>query len=280
MTGNEAVLAAALALGPAALYQGLTVRRYRMEAARLAEGRNLRFAVAADLHSKAFGKDQRKLLRLLERQCPDYILMPGDIVDERLSPVPAWQFLRGAARIAPCFYAPGNHEYRTLRMPWVLDRIGRCGVTALADRYVTVDTKAGPVVIAGCEDPEKTGREDASYGQVYAMRRAFAPLEGERAFRVLLAHRPERWETYRSMGFDLAVSGHAHGGQVRVPFLLNGLYAPHQGLFPPYAGGLYEHGPMIHVVSRGLSGYPRLPRVFNPPELVVIDIVGSGRIPS
>ena len=92
---------------------------------------------------------------------------------------------------------------------------------------------------------------------------------------VLLSHRPELTELYRGSGFDLVVSGHAHGGQVRVPLLLNGLYAPNQGFFPQYAGGLYDLDGTALAVSRGLS-ISRLPRVFNPPEAVVIDLVPAG----
>lgn len=91
----------------------------------------------------------------------------------------------------------------------------------------------------------------------------------------MLSHRPERIESYKKYNFDLVLSGHAHGGQVRIPFLLNGLYAPNQGLFPKYAGGLYTHNNLNHVVSRGLSYNPKLPRIFNPPEIVIVELRGS-----
>ena len=89
---------------------------------------------------------------------------------------------------------------------------------------------------------------------------------------MLLSQRPERTECYRDSGFDLVVSGHAHGGQVRLPGMINGLFAPHQGAFPDYAGGLYALGSTTLVVSRGLCRN-LLPRVFNPPELVALDLL-------
>ena len=104
---------------------------------------------------------------------------------------------------------------------------------------------------------------------------AFYELENNTNFKILLAHRPELIELYKKFSFDLVLSGHSHGGQMRVPFILNGLYAPNQGLFPKYAGGSYKHNSMIHIVSRGASFNPRLPRVFNPPEIVIIDIKGG-----
>ena len=96
----------------------------------------------------------------------------------------------------------------------------------------------------------------------------------EEGYTILLAHRPERIGAYRQYPFDLVVSGHAHGGQWRIPGLLNGLYAPNQGLFPQYAGGCYDEDGMAFVVSRGLAREStRIPRLFNPPELVVVDLV-------
>ena len=94
-------------------------------------------------------------------------------------------------------------------------------------------------------------------------------------FNVLLAHYPEQIEYYRSFGkFDLILSGHAHGGQWRIPGILNGLYAPNQGLFPEYAGGRYDFEDSVMIVSRGLSRTKEIiPRIFNNPELVIIDIV-------
>ena len=104
------------------------------------------------------------------------------------------------------------------------------------------------------------------------MEENFAELSEKPQFKILVAHRPELIELYKKYPFDLVVSGHAHGGQVRIPFLLNGLFAPNQGLFPKYAGGAYIHENLTHIVSRGLSFSPKLPRVFNPPEIVVVNI--------
>lgn len=91
------------------------------------------------------------------------------------------------------------------------------------------------------------------------------------SFNILLAHRPEYIEEYGQYPFDLVLSGHAHGGQWRIPYLMNGLIAPNQGWFPKYAGGLYRHGDMTEIVGRGLL-LDWKPRLFNPPEIVVVDI--------
>jgi predicted MPP superfamily phosphohydrolase len=98
----------------------------------------------------------------------------------------------------------------------------------------------------------------------------------ESGLRVLLSHRPESADLYRGLGFDLVISGHTHGGQARIPLVINGLYASGQGFFPSLAGGLYDRGEFFQLVSRGLGGYPVLPRIFNPPELVILDVIGGG----
>jgi predicted MPP superfamily phosphohydrolase len=212
---------------------------------------------------------------LLAREKPDYILLPGDILDDWTDPRPAYDFLRGAAQIAPAFYCPGNHEYRTGHIRTVFRDIERCGVTVLADQAVHLDTPSGSVTLAGAEDEERRLYGDPGYSPLKAAKAAFAGLKRDPGLRILLVHRPERAALYKPFGFDLAVSGHAHGGQARIPFLLNGLYAPGQGFFPTLAGGLYDRGDFHHLVSRGAGWNPLLPRVFNPPELVILDAIGG-----
>jgi predicted MPP superfamily phosphohydrolase len=107
------------------------------------------------------------------------------------------------------------------------------------------------------------------------MEKTFRELDEIPAYKILIAHRPELIEKYRKYSFDLILSGHTHGGQVRL-LLINGLYAPHQGIFPKYGGGKYKHGNVTHIISRGLSVLPKYPRIFNPPEFVII-VVNSDK---
>ena len=127
------------------------------------------------------------------------------------------------------------------------------------------------ISLCGVPDPYAMINEDAPDTEVQLAQTMALTEAG--TFTVLMAHRPELSDKYAAAGFDLVVSGHAHGGQVRIPGLLNGLYAPNQGLFPSYAGGEYRIGEMTLVVSRGLAREStRLPRVFNRPELVIIEL--------
>lgn len=276
MLGSMIAFSTMLAAGTAALYEGLVVRTYCVTTSKWARGKTARFVAVSDLHSILFGKGQRDILSRMRGLYPDYILLPGDIVDEHRPPENARAFLRGVAGIAPTWYAPGNHEYRTRCMPAVVRMVERCGVTALLDEAVSVRGSAGPLLVAGCEDPEKVLREDPSYDWSMEIRRNFGQMGESDAFTVLLAHHPEHSMLYGELGFDLVLSGHAHGGQARLPYLLNGVVAPEEGFFPKYAGGCYLQGKTAHVVCRGVVVYEGIPRVFNPPEIVAIDVIGTG----
>lgn len=236
--------------------------------------RPVRLALLTDLHSCLYGRKQRILLRAIHRQKPDLLLFAGDIYDDKYPGANTECLLQGL-QAYPCFYASGNHEYRS-KQPgpeeiWQLLR--GYGVQVLQGECVTVAAGNQPVNICGVDDPcarlyshyEITPEQQlAEIGQATA----------NGCFTILLAHRPERIRQYMWYGFDLVLCGHAHGGQWRIPGLLNGLFAPNQGLFPPYAGGRYyfEQGEMI--VSRGLAkNHPMVPRIFNRPELVIIDLL-------
>ena len=143
------------------------------------------------------------------------------------------------------------------------------GAVVLEGQALPVTAAGQPLLIAGVDDP--AAGEEIWRAQMEA---ASAGADGA-AFSVLLSHRPERAEEYAGLGFDLVLAGHAHGGQWRIPGLINGLIAPNQGLFPKYAGGMYDlGGGTAMIVSRGLAREStRVPRLYNPPELVVVDVV-------
>ncbi|MBC8536339.1 metallophosphoesterase [Feifania hominis] len=257
-----------LALAVWALWPGLAVRTYTVETDRLEAGRRIRLVLASDLHSRA-GAAQQKILDEIAASMPDAILLPGDIADDREPLAPAVDFVRGCADIAPTFYATGNHEHRAGDLGEILRAFSDAGAEILRGRMTTIEVRGVPVTVAGLDDP--TGGTAVLWQRTLEDLSAALPDEG---IRVLVSHRPERAADYAESGFDLVVAGHAHGGQARVPLLLNGLFAPNQGFFPAYAGGVYSLGQTTLVVGRGLAFAPRLPRVWNPPELVIIDLVG------
>ena len=270
-----AVLAAVLVFSAFALSQKLSVQRYVLSTEKL--GGPVRLAVVADLHSTLYGEGQEELIAAIRQESPDAVLFVGDIVDDGLSEEPVRFLFEALSPQYPCFYVSGNHEYWSDRYSAIKAMISGCGATVLEGEAAPLVINGQELCIAGVDDPEFWGGYSAYGGydipaewltQLKACGEAAAKSG---AFSVLLSHRPELVDIYRESGFDLVVSGHAHGGQVRIPGLVNGLFAPCQGWFPQYAGGVYALGSTTLVVSRGLCRN-ELPRVFNRPELVVLTL--------
>jgi len=258
-----------------ALYQGLVLRFYRLDSDKIPADRSIRLALLTDLHSNVIGPGQSKLWGIISREKPDLILLAGDICDAGTPFDGDVFFLERINKLAPTFYVTGNHEFRSGKIDTIRKECVRQGICLLSDEYQMVTVKNTSVIIAGIDDPVKTEYEDENYHQPDSLEKAFEDLRTLTTYRILLAHRPEQIDLYKEYAFDLVVSGHTHGGQVRIPFLLNGLWSPHQGLCPKYGGGLYRQGETTLIVSRGLVFRWQLPRVFNRPEVVFIDIYGT-----
>lgn len=260
---------ALLGLGGAACDKRLAVRCHTISSGKLTAP--VRLALLADLHSCAYGPGQRELLEAMQRLAPqpDAVLLAGDIVDDRLPEKNAWNTLSALAARYPCFYVTGNHEKRGGAGERICKHIEELGIRVLRGDRAELDTRR-----RRSQRLQICGIDDQDFGQYPAqLERAGASLE-EGVFAVLLAHRPEYVRDYLHWGFDLVLCGHAHGGQWRLPGLVNGLYAPGQGLFPRYAGGRYELGEAALLVSRGLARETiPIPRIFNRPELVAVDLV-------
>jgi predicted MPP superfamily phosphohydrolase len=248
----------------------ISTRTYTVETP-LVRGNSIRIVLISDLHSTIHGTDQTTLINKVIRQNPDLIVLVGDIYDDAVPMTGTQLLLSGIRGIAPIYYVTGNHEYWSFNIQGLIEELQNYGVTVLSDEYVEIEINGNVVILAGIEDPDKKRYEASDYDQDKVMEDRFRELDEISAYRILLAHRPEKIAYYKGFSFDLVLSGHTHGGQVRLPFI-NGLYAPNQGFFPKYGGGLYRHNDLVHIIGRGLSINPRLPRIFNPPELVVIVI--------
>ena len=236
----------------------------------------VRIALVTDLHSCKYGKDQKKLVDALEKQNPDVVLLGGDIFDDEISPENTKKFISGIAGKYPCYYVTGNHEW------WCEDEVflsyisflEENGVKILAGSAETVEINGEKINVCGVDDPE--ARTLGSYGKYIGFEKQLEEVNKitqNGNYTLLLAHRPSLFEEYSKYDFDLVLSGHVHGGQWRIPFLVNGLYSPSEGFFPDYTGGKYEDGSTTMIVSRGLARETTIvPRIFNRPELVIIDI--------
>ncbi len=270
---DAALAAGTLALGAAASYNGYVVRRTPLKAPRLPAGTHLRLVVLSDLHGETAGWRRHWLARLVRDQSPHLILLAGDIFDDVRPFENTEDFLRQLNGCAPLYYALGNHEFRSRRVPEICRRAQGLGVRMLRDGWVTLG--GGRVALAGMDDYASPAFGSPERWLAHCRER-FAPLKDFPGLRILISHRPELQEAYGLLPFDLVVCGHAHGGQARIPGLCNGVYAVQQGLFPPWVGGLYRHGSWDQLVSRGVSRYLLLPRVFNPPEVSLLELEGTG----
>lgn len=247
----------------------LTVRTYRIESDKVTDP--VRLAVLTDLHACKYGSGQRNLLEAVAKQTPDVVLLCGDIVDDdpAMPEERALDTVEALAHRWPTYYVTGNHEIWTGRSDEVKQALRTRGAVVLEGESVNVTAGGQVFTIAGIDDPSIG--EAAWQTQLDAV----AESTGIGFFSVLLTHRPERVGTYAQTEFDLILAGHAHGGQWRVPGLINGVLAPNQGLFPSYAGGMYtlgNQGPVL-IVSRGLAREStRIPRLFNRPEIVIVDV--------
>lgn len=239
----------------------------------------IRIALLTDLHSCRYGENQKNLIKAVQKQNPDIVLLGGDIFDDKVPHKNAELTVKQLAEQYPCYYVTGNHEYWSREVGTILDIIKGYDVTVLSGECDTVEIKGQTINICGVDDPDVTVYlaegvpiEEQLERADEAAKKA-EKAEGEEFFSILLSHRPELFETYQNYSFDLVLSGHAHGGQWRIPGLLNGLFAPDQGLFPEYAGGRYAYADGTMIVSRGLARESTpVPRIFNRPELVIVEV--------
>ena len=231
-----------------------------------------RIAHVSDLHNAEMGKDNEKLLTMLREANPDMIAITGDLIDSRNTDIEvALQFIREAVKIAPCYYVTGNHEARVNEYGELKAGMEAAGVTVLEDAKFEISIDGETIMLIGVNDPSY--QTDYLFGDTKTvMNTKLEELHTEQdRFTILLSHRPELFETYVDHDLDLVLSGHAHGGQFRLPFI-GGLVAPNQGLFPEYDAGIYAEGNTNMLVSRGV-GNSILPfRINNRPEVILIEL--------
>ena len=180
-----------------------------------------RIAHVSDLHNAEMGKDNEKLLTMLRDAAPDMIAITGDLIDSRNTDIEvALQFVREAVKIAPCYYVTGNHEARVNEYGELKSGMEAAGVTVLEDVRTEISMEGETITLIGVNDPSY--QTDYLFGDAESVMNAkLEELHAENdGFTILLSHRPELFDTYADHGMDLVLSGHAHGGQFRLPFML------------------------------------------------------------
>lgn len=263
------VLAILVVLTLIALDERLILRTYTVVSPKLTA--EVRLAVVTDFHSS----DKADDVAAMTASCaPDAVLMVGDMFDDDTANRPTERTLSLMRQLSaqyPCYYVSGNHEAWTGEMDALYQQTEEAGVTVLRMSSGVLTVRGQRIALCGIPDPYEmvfSGAPDTEE----QLRQALEDVDSA-DFTVLLAHRPELLTKYAQFPLDLVMSGHAHGGQVRIPGVLNGLYAPNQGWFPKLAGGAYTQDGTTLIVSRGLAVRTRLPRIFNRPEVVLVRCV-------
>lgn len=214
-----------------------------------------------------------KTAALVQSQKPDIITITGDLFDCRHTDIDAGLALVDRlVKIAPVYYVRGNHEARMPATDSLTDAIARKGVNVIENQKVTIKKYGSSITLMGMADPRFIADDNQSEKVRTIFRKRLLGLtEGDDSFKVLLSHRPEFIHTYRDSGVNLALTGHAHGGQFGVPFTDYGVFVPNQGIFPPYAAGIKKLDDTTVVISRGIGNSAFPFRLFNRPEVVVIN---------
>lgn len=273
------ILALLVETGIAYSYYYLIHTQYSISSSKTAAP--FRIVFISDLHSREFGKNNGRLLEKIAAEKPDVIALVGDIFDENADEETVEKtcdFIGEAAKIAPVYFCMGNHEYDLMakRDRSLKERIAEAGAVVLDASYVDIEINGTPVRLGGYEGYYRTPHMTSSNADRQAADMLFfEEFENTERFKLLLNHIPTNWLDwdYRDKcPVDLVLSGHYHGGVVRIPLLNRGLFAPYVGRFPPYTKGIFVGEKATCILSTGMAGAKGYPRLFNPPEIVVVDV--------
>ncbi len=236
----------------------LKIAGYKIDSVKAPEG-GVKIVHLSDLHAKRFGKGNRRLIKKVAGEKPDFIAITGDIIHKyRERDIrAAIEAVEGLCKVVPVYYVSVNHVMRSTRYRGFSAMLKEAGAIVLDN----VCVHAFGITVCGVNCAKiKSGKY-------------FGMAEGDDGeLKLLLAHLPQYIDKYALAGYDLALTGHAHGGQWRIPFTGIGFYSPGQGLFPKYTSGVHSCGNMRQVISRGLGNSQCPLRLFNRPEIVVVEI--------
>lgn len=252
------------------------------------EDEKIKLVFLSDLHNKEYGEKNERLLRAIRQTFPDLVLIGGDMLvgKEKSSYGPALSFVESLTAFCPVIYANGNHEQRMKEEPEKYNssykeyrRILRSkGVLFLENGSAEVEVHGKKIRISGLELPLQTYkkfRKEHVDGSTVEECLGFVPQErADRDYQILLAHNPAYMNAYREWGADLILSGHLHGGIARIPGI-GGVISPQAFLFPKYSGEMTTEGEQTIIVSRGLGSHTINIRLFNMPEVILMELKKS-----
>lgn len=241
-------------------------------------GKDINVVHLSDLHGKEFGKNNEKLKRLILKEKPDLVVATGDMIDSSLKNMEgAIDFLSDLSKRVKVVYISGNNEQRCKKAEYIFESLKSKGVIVLRNEIITLSLNEVKVNILGMFEKPK-GDLHSSLKKIngsYAYEdshKLFKSLESLEGLKIVLSHYPEIFEVeYSKYDFHIMFSGHAHGGQFRIPIVKRGLVAPGQGFFPKYTEGMHGNKNKL-IISRGLGNSTKITRLFNRPEIVKVKI--------
>lgn len=241
-------------------------------------GKDINVVHLSDLHGKEFGKNNEKLKRLILKEKPHLVVATGDMIDSSLKNMEGViDFLSDLSKCVKVVYISGNNEQRCKKAEYIFESLKSKGVIVLRNEIITLSLSRVKVNILGMFEKPK-GDLHSSLKKIngsYAYEdshKLFKRLESLEGLKIVLSHYPELFEVeYSKYDFHIMFSGHAHGGQFRIPIVKRGLIAPGQGIFPRYTEGMHGNKNKL-IISRGLGNSTKITRLFNRPEIVKVKI--------
>ena len=279
----EIIIAIAMITGAFCYYQNNKISITKLKV-KSNVNKRVRIAQISDLHSKEFGKNNNTLYKVIIEQEPDIIVATGDLIDSNMKRInEIIEFCSRLNKRVPVYYILGNNEMRCSGVNEIVEKLKQKNINVLENEIATIKIKDNIINILGLAE-KRVDKGEMFYSKINSRYEIedfdslFRKLENLIGIKIVLSHYPENFEyvgnySYNKYNFDIMFSGHAHGGQFILPGL-GGVFAPGQGLFPKYYKGIYGNKNKL-VVSRGLgnSGFPL--RLFNRPNLVIVDLVNK-----
>ncbi|MBS4202285.1 metallophosphoesterase [Bacillus sp. FJAT-49732] len=252
----------------------LQISEYEVQSERIPKAFDgVRIVQISDLHDATFGENQSRLVKKVQTMNPDFVFLTGDFIDSnRYDLQNSLDFVEQIIPFTQVFYVTGNHEVAVNKINEITQALKDLGVHVLMDESSVIEKAGESLIIAGVQDP----LINAIYPPEEVIAESLDEAISRRSdsFKLLLSHRPEVFDVYVEKEIDVVFTGHAHGGQVRIPGV-GGLIAPGQGWFPKYTSGMHEQGKTKMVVSRGLGNSLIPYRIFNRPEIVLLTLKSS-----
>ena len=245
------------------------VTKYEIESEKIpTEFNNYKIIQISDYHNNRSNIIHKDIKKIIKEEKPDIVVITGDFVDSNITDVKeALNLIKNINDYSKIYYVSGNHEAVIGEYDDLINGMKKLGVTILDNEVIKLEKDNTFINLIGVKDPRFYSTTSR-----YTMTKTFKELDYDKnLFSVLLSHRPELFDIYVSNKVDLVLTGHAHGGQIRIPFI-GGVIAPDQGFFPKYTSGLFEEKNTKMIISRGIGNSVLPFRINNRPEIVIVTL--------